>query len=339
MTLKPFRRLAMAAGLSLVATVPLHAQQATVDKITMAYPGFAFSLADVFVGTDLGLWAKHGLDAKEVMIAGVGSINAVISGSVEFAEASALSMTRAAAKGQRLLIIASLHNRPMVQVSIRKEAAEAAGVTAITPFDKRGVALKGRVVVVDTINSIVHAYVLLLAIRAGVNPDDVKIAPMQPLDMLAAYEKHQVDGLAQTLPWPMKPVQEGTAVMLGDGPLGEPSDMTPFSNTVVVTKPETCEQKPALCMKVGQVFAEIVDIIKDRPADALAVFKKRFDTLDAKLVESSFEEVRAGTARPPVTSTEALRHAEQFNVEAGLMKKDEMLTSYDGLFTDKYVKH
>jgi ABC-type nitrate/sulfonate/bicarbonate transport system substrate-binding protein len=199
--------------------------------------------------------------------------------------------------------------------------------------------LKGRVVVVDTINSVVHAYVRLLAVRAGVDPDGIQIAPMQPLDMLAAYEKHQVDGLAQTLPWPMKAVQDGTAVMLGDGPLGEPKDMTPFSNTVVVTKPETCDQRPALCMKVGQVFAEVVEIIKDKPADALAVFKQRFNTLDPKLIEAAFEEVRAGTAQPPVTSDDALRHAEQFNVEAGLMKKEEMLSSYDGLFTDKYVKH
>ena len=90
--------------------------------------------------------------------------------------------------------------------------------------------------------------------------------------------------------------------------------------------------------KIGQTFADIVDIIKDRPAEALAVFKKRFDALDGKLMEAAFDEVREATARPPVTSAAALQRAELFNVEAGLMKRDEMLQSYDGLFTDKYVK-
>lgn len=327
-----------AASLLLAGITPLRAQAAELEDVTLAYPGFALSLADIFIADDLDLWTKHGLRTKEIQIAGLGSINAVISGSVDFAEASALSTMRAAARGQRLLIVASLHTRPMVQVSLRKSVADVAGITSDTPFEKRGLALKDRVVVVDTINSVVHAYVRLIAVRAGLDPDAVRVAPMQPLDMLAAYEKGQVDGMSQTLPWPMKPVQEGTAVMIGDGPKGEPADMNPSVNTVVVTKAETCEKRPSLCLKVGQTIAEVVDIIKDRPADALAIFKKRFDTLDAKLMEAAFDEVRIATARPPVTSAAALQRTELFNVEAGLMKREEMLQSYDGLFTDKYVK-
>jgi NitT/TauT family transport system substrate-binding protein len=333
------RAVLMLAAALLASAAPLRAQPSgDLEEITIAYPGFALSLADIFIADDLGLWLKHGLRTKEVQIAGVGSINAVISGSVDFAEASALSTTRAAAKGQKLLIIASLHTRPMVQVSLRKSVADAAGIGPDTPFEKRGIALKDRTIAVDTINSVVHGYVRLIAVRAGLDPDSVRVAPMQPLDMLAAYEKGQVDGMAQTLPWPMKPVQDGTAVMIGDGPKGEPADMNPSVNTVVVTKPETCEKRLSLCQKVGQVFAEIVDIIKDQPDDARAIFKKRFDTLDGKLMDAAFDEVRVATARPPVTSGDALRHAELFNVEAGLMKRDEMLQSYDGLYTDKYVK-
>jgi ABC-type nitrate/sulfonate/bicarbonate transport system substrate-binding protein len=331
--------LLVAAGLLIGGIAPLRAQPSSdLDDITFAYPGFALSLADIFIADDLGLWTKHGLRTKEVQIAGVGSINAVISGSVDFGEASALSTTRAAARGQKLLIVASLHTRPMVQVSLRKSVADAAGVTATTPFEKRGVALKGRTIIVDTINSVVHAYVRLIAVRAGIDPETVRVAPMQPLDMLAAYDKNQADGMAQTLPWPMKPVEDGSAIMLGDGPKGEPADMNPSVNTVVIARAETCEKRPALCQKVGQTFAEVVDIIKNRPADALAIFQKRFSTLDPKLIAAAFDEVRTATADPPVTSAEALRHAELFNVEAGLLKRDEMLSSYDGLFTDKYVK-
>ncbi len=332
------RRLLLAAALLPTLAAPLRAQTPELEDITFAYPGFALSLADIFIADDLDLWAKHGLKPKEVQIAGLGSINAVISGSVDFAEASALSTMRAAARGQRLLIIANLHTRPMVQVSLRKSVADAAGIRPDTPFEKRGLALKDKVVVVDSINSVIHAYVRLIAARAGLDPDAVRIAPMQPLDMLAAYEKGQIDGMAQTLPWPMKPVQEGTAVMIGDGPKGEPADMNPSVNTVVVTKAETCEKRPALCRKVGQTIADVVDIIEDRPADALAILKKRFNTLDGKLMEAAFEEVRIATARPPVTNAAALHRAELFNVEAGLMKREEMLPSYDGLFTDQYVK-
>jgi NitT/TauT family transport system substrate-binding protein len=33
-----------------------------------------------------------------------------------------------------------------------------------------------------------------------------------------------------------------------------------------------------------------------------------------------------------------LENAELFNIEAGLLKPDEKLKSYDGLFTDEFVK-
>ena len=35
---------------------------------------------------------------------------------------------------------------------------------------------------------------------------------------------------------------------------------------------------------------------------------------------------------------EAFEKAERFNVEAGLLKPDETLKSYDGFFTDQFVK-
>jgi len=34
----------------------------------------------------------------------------------------------------------------------------------------------------------------------------------------------------------------------------------------------------------------------------------------------------------------AFENAERFNVEAGLLKPDEKLKSYDAFFTDQYVK-
>jgi NitT/TauT family transport system substrate-binding protein len=35
---------------------------------------------------------------------------------------------------------------------------------------------------------------------------------------------------------------------------------------------------------------------------------------------------------------ESLENADDFNVEAGFMKKDEKLKSYDGLFTNEFVQ-
>jgi hypothetical protein len=40
----------------------------------------------------------------------------------------------------------------------------------------------------------------------------------------------------------------------------------------------------------------------------------------------------------PVVTKESLNNADDFNVEAGMMKADVKLKSYDGLYTDEFVK-
>ena len=62
------------------------------------------------------------------------------------------------------------------------------------------------------------------------------------------------------------------------------------------------------------------------------------DTLDEKLLAASVAVMRKATPRNPVVSAAALENPDRFNVEAGLMRADEKLPSYDGLFTDEYVK-
>src|SRR5262249_23001178 len=85
------------------AAAPLRAQ--TVEEVTMASPATGFPFVAAYVAEGLGLWDSHGLKVKSIVIAGIGSTNAVISGGAEFAQVSGLSLTRAAANGQRLVAI------------------------------------------------------------------------------------------------------------------------------------------------------------------------------------------------------------------------------------------
>ena len=42
--------------------------------------------------------------------------------------------------------------------------------------------------------------------------------------------------------------------------------------------------------------------------------------------------------RSPVTLRAALENGERYSIEAGLLKPEDKLKSYDGLYTDEYVK-
>ncbi len=324
---------ALAAGLA----GPASAQEKLRD-VSLAVPAFSLSFALVYLADDLGLWQKHGLDVKSTLIAGVGSANAVISGSADAGIASPPTVTRAAAHGQKLLAIVAMQDRLFVETSIRKDLAEAAGFDPKAPLEKRVQVLKGRTISVDSINSIIHAYLRLLAHIGGFDPEAIRVAPMQPANMVAAFEAHQIDGITMSLPWPEEPVLKGEAVIVASGLKGDPSDMVPFANTLLVVRPDTCDSRKWLCQGMGGALADAASYVKDHPADALALLEKRFPTLDPKLMAASFAAMRDVTPSPPIPLAAELPNAERLNIEAGLMKPEERLASYDGLFTDVYAK-
>jgi NitT/TauT family transport system substrate-binding protein len=302
----------------------------------MALPAFSLSFSFEFLAEDMGFYEKHGVHMRQIVLPGVGSINGVISGSADFGVAAGTSLTRAAARGQRLLAIALTLDRPIVQVILRNDLAK--GFDPAEPFAKRGLLLRNRTIAVDGINSLIHAYVRLMAARAGYSWDEIKVAVMQPPNMEAAFDAKQIDGFAMSPPWPLVPVLKGDAVMLASGPDGEPADLEPFANNVVVTRPETCQQRRTLCEGMGKAFTAAEAYMRDHPEEALALLKKRFATLDDNVLAGAFETIRKISPSPPAISAKGLENAELFNVDAGLMKPEDKLASYDGLYTDAFVK-
>ncbi len=307
-------------------------------EVSLAVPAFSLSFSLLYLADDLQLWDKHGLKVKSTLIAGVGSANAVISGSADVGIASPPVLTRAAAHGQRLLAIVAMQDHLFVETSIRKDLADAAGFDPKAPLEKRVQVLKGRTISVDSINSIIHAYLRLLAHIGGFDPEAIRVAPKQPANMISAFEAHQIDGITMSLPWPEEPVMKGEAVIIASGLKGDPADMVPFANTLVVVKPETCESRKFICQGVGGALKEAAIFVKDHPDDALALLTKRFATLDPKLIAASFTAMRGITPVPPVPLAAELPNADRLNIEAGLMKPDERLASYADLFTDAYAK-
>jgi NitT/TauT family transport system substrate-binding protein len=320
----------------LACAFPLRA--AEPEQVTMAVPAFSLSFSLGYLAEDLGFFAKQGIAVKQIDIQGLGAINSLIAGSSDFAEASGASLTRAAAHNQRLVAIAELLDRPFVQLVLRKDVADQAGFDPAAPLAKRALVLKGRTIGVDSINSVVHAYLRLIARAGGMDAESVQIAVTAPQSMLAGMAAKQIDGFAMTPPWPQKVLTEGGAVLVASGPDGDPADLVPFANSVLLTRPEVCEKRKSACEKMGHAFAEAAAVIQDHPDVALAALEKRFSSLDAKTMEAAFAVLRKITPSPPAPTLEAVRNNEIYNVDAGLLKPEEQLKSFDGLFTDQYVR-
>jgi ABC-type nitrate/sulfonate/bicarbonate transport system substrate-binding protein len=332
-----FLATAIVAGLALAGAPQARAEQAHLISATMAIPVTSLGFMMEFVAQDMKFYQKHGVAMTTRQINGLGTINALIAGSVNFAQPSGVSLTRAAAHGQKLLAIVELTDRIVVQVVLRKSIADAAGFDPKAPLAKRAQILKGRTIAVDSVNSIIDAYLGLLAKDGGFAHDDIHVAPMAPPAMIAAFKANRIDGYAMSLPWTQIPVIDGSAVMVASGPDGDTLGLDPFTNTVVAAQPATCEKKPKLCEAVAQTFVETSAWMHAHPAEAEALLHKRFPKIDAKVFHASFETELKMTPNPPLLTAQGIENTDNYNLKAGLIKPDEKLSSYTALFTDRFV--
>ena len=324
------------AAAALLGAAP--SSRAADEHTIVALPADVMQFLAIYAAQDLGLWKEQGLDVQTVLITGIGSFNAVVSGSADFSVSSAASLTRAAAHGQRMLAIANLIDKPVWTLVVRKEVAEAAHFDPNAPLATRAKILAGKKIAVDGINSIVHGYLRVIAKIGGVDPDSLVVAPMAPSETLAAFSRGAIDGLVNGPPWPQQVLQDGSAVAVATPTTGDPDWIAPNGSGVIVTRPQFCSDHRSICLKMGHGLVDGVKFIHDKPYDGLALLKKHFDKIDPAVVERAFKAVVIGSPALPSVTAKVMANSERLNIEAGLEAPSDQLKSYDGLFTDEFVK-
>src|SRR4051812_14877889 len=203
-----------AAAFAMIVGLAPTTGQAQDIEILMALPSPTLTFSSAFIAEDAGFYKKEGLKVSHRILVGVASPNAVIAGSADFTIGTGPVFLRAAAAGQRMLAIANLIDKPLVELVLRKDVADAAGVTAKMALPERAKALKGKTIAIQGVGSIVHAWERLVVHRGGLDVEkDVRIAPMDPPAMLSALAAKQVDGFATSLPFTTDPVLKVEAVM------------------------------------------------------------------------------------------------------------------------------
>jgi ABC-type nitrate/sulfonate/bicarbonate transport system substrate-binding protein len=310
--------------------------RAQMEKTSLALPAVAVVFLSAYVAEDAGIWKKDGLDVEVKFVAGVGAFNAVVAGSADFSMSSGLTINRAAAHGQRMLAIANTLNRLPMQVVIRTDLAT--GFDPEAPLAERAKILKGRTMAIDSVNSVVHAYLRVIAKAGGIDPDSIQVAPLQPADMLAAMDRKAIDGFSNGPPWPEKVLSEGKAVLIASGVKGDPPGIDPLAFNVVVTRPQFCKDHAPVCMKMGHSMVDAAKFIHEHPDQVLAFLKKRFPDITDAAMKAAFEQVAESTPLDPAVVEKGLANADKLNLDAGLMKPDDKVQSYDGLYTAEFVK-
>jgi ABC-type nitrate/sulfonate/bicarbonate transport system substrate-binding protein len=229
-------------------------------------------------------------------------------------------------------------DKPVWGLVLRKDIADAAHFDPKAPLKERAQLLKGKRISIDAINSVVHAYLRVIEKAGGLDPDSNEVAPMQPPDALAAMSRKAIDGFVGGTPWPQRVVRDGTGVVIASPVTGDPAWIAPNGSGVVVARPQFCAEHRSICVKMGRGLAAGAKFIHEKPQEAMALMQKHFDKTDPAVIESAFKVVQKGTPVPPAMTAAVLANSERLNVDAGLMPASDQLKSYDGLYTDEFVR-
>lgn len=335
---KTFCRLFLAASLTVLLACGACAPQAQAEETSIALPTLSLTFTSAYVAQDQGFWDQQGLNVKTVVIQGVGAPNAVIAGSVDFTLTTASTFGRAAARGQRMLVIADLLERPMMELVLSKDAATRGKFNAEAPLAERAKILKGKVIAIDGVATNLHAYAQLVALRGGLDPDkDIQFAPMAATNMPGALQSKAIDGFSSSLPWTIDAVRSGAAVMVASSPRGDLPELIPFNYSVLMTRPSLCEEQRSICEKMAHGFVLAAQFIRENAEGTIAVVKKRFPQTSDETLAAAVETIRGATPAEPIPTQAGFENSEKFNVNARVMKPEETLKSFEGLFTAEFA--
>ncbi len=333
-----WRNQAAAAALAITTAFGPTAAKSQEIEVVFAIPALTLTFTAHFVAEDAGFFQKEGLKVTTRNLVGVASPNAVLAGSADFTMGTGPVFLRAAAQGQRFLAIANLVDRPMVEFVLRKDVAERLGITDKMPVVERAKRLKGTTIAIQGVGSIIHAWERYVVARGGLDVEqDVRIAPMDPPAMYPALQNKAIDGYATSMPFTTQAVVKGDAIMLASSVFDAP-ELVPFAYALVYTRPEVCQQKREMCARMGRAYAAAAKMIQEKPAEVFEILKKRFSRMDPDLLAAAWKVAQQAHAKDIRVTVPQLENSQKVSLVAKLLDPKDALKSYDGLYTDEFLK-
>jgi NitT/TauT family transport system substrate-binding protein len=336
----PLRKTAIAAFLVLAMAVA--PARAATEKTSLALPAVAFIFSTAYVAEEAGIFKAEGLEVTQQVITGIGSTNAVIAGSIDFAFASGVTLTRAAARNQPVIGIAGTYDRTGFWIVLRKSIAEERHFDPAAPLADRAKLLKGLRIGVGAIQAIPHAYLKLIAKLGGLDPEkDIVVAGVSPPEQIGALSRDAIDGVSSGPPVVEQAVHDGLGVIIANGTTGkvvDPPFLSHIAANVLLTRRQLCVDHRSLCEKMGRAMVKANAFMHEHPQEAMALLGKRLNVKDPAVLAEAYKNTLESTPSPPLLDAKALATADELNIAAGFMKPDEKLASYDAIFTNDFVK-
>ena len=266
---------------------------AAQELYLVAYAGFAGFQAPVWAPRDLGLFAKYGFNGDVVLVPGsVRQIQAIIGGSIHFAQADAATAVNAINQGMDLVMISgTLNSFPysfMAQKEIRK------------PED-----LVGKKIGILAVGGATETATILALKAWNVPRQSVTIFPAgDPVARIAALSTKAIDATVLSYP------DIAEAVRVGMHALADMSEMkeASFPMNVVVARRSFVEKNREMVKRFQQAYDEGTYQFINNKEKGLAVLAKRLRLKNPKGIEETYQYFAKKFSFPTRVSQDGLKN-------------------------------
>ncbi len=310
---------------------------AAPPQVTLALPSTTLTFSWAYVAQGIGAWKKQGLDVNVQFIRGLGAMNAMLGGNVEFAVSSGPTIISAIARGQKPVVIGTPIKKLLNEIVVSKAIAAKTGPKA--SLVERAMALKGKTIAIDSVNSIEQAYAKYVLAEAHLDPNkEVTFTPVAPPAMAPALQAGRIDAFASLPPWTTQAELKGVGVRYVSSPAGDLPGLQPIMQTGIVARTGYCEQHKDICKKFAAGALAALRYIHEQPDKAFALVKDKFKTMDPAVLKSVFASVRAATGEDLKSSDEPVQKAQNLAVVAGSLHEAEKLAppAFHTVYTNDY---
>ncbi len=327
------------AALLAAAAAGVPAGAADMEKTTMALPAVTIGFAPTYIADAKGFWTKRGLSVELHDITGIGSMNAVLAGSIDFSNSSGPTIIRANIRGAHVEGVASTLNGLPFEIIVPPGLMKKAGVTKDLPVAERAKILKGAKISVTSPNTIPHVYLRYFLRKGGLNPErDVTVVSIPPEAGLAALKNNTTQGYVQGPPWTEIATHQGIGVVLSSAITGDLPELNPVAYNVIVTRAGFCEKKPSVCKKLMAGYTEAMKFMHSNPDESVAILQRKMPKVDPGVLRNSFNLIAKLTPETTKINLAGLSHAQELMVVGGMIKASQKLASFEGIYTNKYAE-
>jgi NitT/TauT family transport system substrate-binding protein len=327
----------MTAGAAAFVALALSGNASAQYQVKYAYGSAGYSYLDMYIAEDMGFLKDEGVDYKISVVAGSSPAAAgTISGGFDFFYAVPASANRVIEQGQPLIHFAVAMAEYGSSVVVSKEVAEKYKLTKYSPLEQRIHALKGLRITTVGPNAGPDLLLRYIAKREGWDPDrDLTLLPLNGPTAIAALEQKRADAIAQSSPTADIAIKKFGAFLLLDLNNGGYPPLKNYPGGSLVANTAWLSNNKPAAVAVVRALWRAMDVLHTRTAEAKAILRKRFASVDDDTFNAGFDANLVATPRSPEINRQIMQRPIDFT---NYLDKEPMKTPVEKTFTDEIVK-